>query len=328
MNLPTADEAKAIRDRIGDRLIVASVSGGKDSAAMCLYLRELGLPFAPVFLDTGWEHPLTYEYLRGTLTACLGPIVELHGRHDMPSLVRSKGMFASRQIQYCTEELKRDVIGNHLASLMDSGTDVLNAIGIRRGESKNRANAPEWEWSDILDCEVWRPVVAWSVDDVITIHQRHGLTPNPLYLRGFSRVGCFPCKNWKKNEIRLGADMWPERFTDEIPALESEVHLAARERYDRYVAMVADGRADELTEQARRSVLTDDGAIRPYNQPTFFQAPTGYAGPVLTVDRVVEWSRTIRGGRIRDTQIELFAGTGINDGCLRWGLCDTAENDE
>mgnify|MGYP005834036721 CR=1 FL=1 len=40
---------------IGDRQVIASVSGGKDSTAMCLNLQELGIPFRPVFMDTGVE---------------------------------------------------------------------------------------------------------------------------------------------------------------------------------------------------------------------------------------------------------------------------------
>ncbi len=320
--MSATDEIKA---RIGNRRVIASVSGGKDSAAMCLHLRETGISFSSVFIDTGWEHPLTYEYVRGPLTAMLGPIVEIRGKHDMPSLVRSKGMFASRQIQFCTEELKADVIKAYLSALMDAGDDVINAVGIRRSESANRAAAPEWEWSDRLDCEVFRPLVAWTIDDVIAIHQRHGLAPNPLYLKGFSRVGCFPCKNWKKDEIQLGAEMWPARFFGQIGGLERETISKARSRYDRYLVEITAGRGDALSAQARRMMLAPDGSIKPFFPPTFFQAPTGYSGPLLTVERVVEWSRTKRGGKVEDRQIDMLDAMGVNDGCMRWGLCETSE---
>lgn len=63
--------------RINGRRIVASISGGKDSAAMSLYLTELGIEHDRVFCDTGWEHPETYDYLRGPLTQKIGPIIEL-----------------------------------------------------------------------------------------------------------------------------------------------------------------------------------------------------------------------------------------------------------
>ena len=46
--------------------LVVSVSGGKDSVAVCLHLRDLGYSssdFDRVFLDTGWEDAASYEYL-------------------------------------------------------------------------------------------------------------------------------------------------------------------------------------------------------------------------------------------------------------------------
>ena len=63
----------------GDRLVVG-VSGGKDSGALCLMLKDHG--FGPddydrVFCDTGWELPEVYDYLRGPLTDAVGPITEL-----------------------------------------------------------------------------------------------------------------------------------------------------------------------------------------------------------------------------------------------------------
>ena len=45
------------------RRVIASISGGKDSAAMSLWLTE----HDRVFADTGWEYEATYEYLRGPL---------------------------------------------------------------------------------------------------------------------------------------------------------------------------------------------------------------------------------------------------------------------
>jgi hypothetical protein len=51
-------------DKLAGRRVIASVSGGKDSAAMSLWLMEQDIDHDRVFLDTKWEHPATYEYLR------------------------------------------------------------------------------------------------------------------------------------------------------------------------------------------------------------------------------------------------------------------------
>jgi 3'-phosphoadenosine 5'-phosphosulfate sulfotransferase (PAPS reductase)/FAD synthetase len=92
--------------RIDGRMVIASVSGGKDSAAMCLHLMELEIPFRAVFMDTGWEHDLTYKYLRETLPPVIGEITWLQAPLQMEELIRKKGMFPSRARKFCTTELK------------------------------------------------------------------------------------------------------------------------------------------------------------------------------------------------------------------------------
>ncbi len=149
--------AQEIRDRIGDRMVVASISGGKDSAAMSLYLLDLEIEHRRVFMDTGWEHAATYEYLRGELTRMIGPIEEIRseGLFDasyeypfgtegggMEALIRKKAMFPSRQRRFCTQELKVKPMLRYIAALDE---DVVNTVGIRAAESQSRATMAEWE---------------------------------------------------------------------------------------------------------------------------------------------------------------------------------------
>lgn len=54
-----------------------------------------------------------------------------------------------------------------------------------------------------FDCEVWRPLLTWSYDDVIEIHQAFGIKPNPLYLKGAERVGCC-CWEWSEGRFASG----------------------------------------------------------------------------------------------------------------------------
>ncbi|QDE83272.1 phosphoadenosine phosphosulfate reductase family protein [Myxococcus xanthus] len=280
--------------KLRGRRVVASVSGGKDSAALSLHLRELGIEHDRVFLDTGWEHSATYEYLRGDLERTLGPITWLRAERQMEDLIRHKGMFPSKQRRYCTQELKVRPMQHHLSALVASGQDVVSAVGIRHEESAARAQLGEWEWSEGFDCEVWRPLVSWSQDDVIAIHKRHGLNPNPLYLRGAERVGCWPCIYARKSEVRLLAAVDPERV-ELLRRLEADVTDAQRARAER------DGK-------------------EPLGPAAWFQAPLGRTGECWPIDQVVAWSRTARGGR----QFELFASDAAAEGCLRWGLCETS----
>lgn len=318
----TPDE---IRKRIGDRVVVASISGGKDSAAMSLHLRELGIEHQRVFMDTGWEHEKTYEYLRGELTRVLGPITEIRGPMLMEELVRSKGMFPSRQRRYCTEELKVKPMIRYLNAL--EGEHV-NTVGIRADESKRRGLLQEWEWQDGFDCEVYRPILSWTLDDVVAIHRRHGLAPNPLYLEGFQRVGCWPCIMSRKDEIRMIADKDPGRIR-RLRVLEEDVGEATLARWNRDRAMwlwPTPLRPPPSLDKAGASVRLAGWEAerarlfeRPFTRSSWFQAPTRRFG-TMPIHEVVQWSRTSRGGR----QWELFAPGPNEDGCMRWGMCETS----
>lgn len=305
-----------LRKRIDGRRVLASVSGGKDSTAMCLHLKELGIPFEPVFMDTGWENAETYRYLREELPGHIGEIRWLRSGVQLPpelevvaqafearmghysAMVRwilKKGMFPSGMRRFCTPELKVRPMAKYIDGLE---VDAVNAVGVRAEESAARANLTEWEArgdDSIIDAEVWRPLIRWSVDDVIAIHQRHGVVPNRGYLGAARRVGCWPCIRSAKAEIRNIADTDAARI-DIIRDLEALV-----------------------SERARARAESKGGTLE--SNPSWFQAPVASADskfPCWPIDKVVEWSRTAHGGR----QFELFAARDHEMGCMRWGLCD------
>ena len=311
-------DIEEVKEKIGDRTVVVSVSGGKDSTAACLYMKELGLDYEAIFFDTGWEHPDTYDYVENYLPDVVGPIKRLVAKKELatPELealaqkyekrlgwyspmvrwVIHKGMFPSRIRRWCTQSVKVFPARDYLKNMED---EPLNVVGIRAQESASRAAMDE--------CEVWRPIHKWKVEDVIEIHQKYGVSPNPLYLgkNPSERVGCYPCVFARKSEIRMMAANFPERI-ELLADLERDVHQLAIARYE-----------------ARGESIDSLGL----NPPTWFQNPTSRPDPetgkrngdTWPIKRVVEWSRTKWGGK----QFELFAAPPGEMGCVRWGMCDT-----
>lgn len=300
--------AMEAKERLDGRPVVVSVSGGKDSTAVCLLLKEAEIPYTCIHMDTGWEHDLTVDYVRNYLPSVIGDIKILQSHlGGMPDLVRKRGMFPSRVRRFCTQELKVRPFKRFIRDLQKAGEDPVNAIGIRRAESKARSELEVWEEHKDFDCLVWRPIAYFTEADVIAMHHRHGVKPNPLYLKGASRVGCWPCIFARKKEIRMIADLDPARI-DEMEALEQEVTAAAAARY---------AEKGETFESLG------------YQLPTWFPNPTSRtnkatgkrSGDPWPIRDVVGWARTKRGGK----EDEPLAPGYAEEGCMRWGLCEMAD---
>lgn len=287
-------------------LVIASISGGKDSAALAIALQEAGIPFVAVFADTGWEAPETYAHL-GTIERVLG--IAIH-RVGFPGGMRAKVMgrsgFPSRMARWCTAELKvkpLDAFAHEMGER--EGRAVLQAVGIRADESESRSAMTEVEHDDSRDLTVWRPLLRWTVEDVIGAHHRAGLPMHPHYLRGHSRVGCWPCIYSSKSEIAL----WAEHDPEGVKAL-AELELEAER------------------ERARRNAETPGRYS--HETASFFQArevtklPDGKRVYLpVHVEQVVEWARTDRGGKQMPLIREQPAG-----GCFRWGMCEPPAADK
>lgn len=305
------------RLRSGAVNVIVSVSGGKDSAACALLMRELEIQCSYVFADTGWESQETYSYLRGPLSGALGTIHEVRadvavqperlwmvdeveavlGISPSPMVRRCivKAMFPSRKIKWCTTDLKVAPLRAFHQQAMRDGRTVVSVVGLRRDESARRASTEEWEIEPGLDAISWRPLAAWSVDDVIAIHARHGLRPNPLYLRGMARVGCWPCVNACKAEY-------------------AEIGRADRARVD--ALRLLERHVGDLQAELGR---IGEGRTRP--TWCFGDGRPGAVLPMMPpIDTVMEWAATDHGGR----QTMMLDGPD-DAGCMRWGLCEPPE---
>ncbi len=278
--------------------LIVSVSGGEDSTAMALALKEAGLTYTMVFADTGWEADETYAHL-DHLRERIGPIDVCGVEGGMIARIKNRAGFPARMQRWCTRELKIEPLRKYHDAISD---DTVSVVGIRSSESEARKMMLEVEDDARWGGWIWRPLISWSVADVLAIHHRHGIEVNPLYKRGHDRVGCFPCVYSNKEDIRLVAEHAPERI-DLIRELEAECVTQRRERN-----------------------LVKPGRYSYPDEASFFQSREN-DGRLTNIDKVVSWAQTSHGGK----QLPLLQPP-PDGGCFRWGLCEppaaTEQSDE
>lgn len=204
--------------------IVVPISGGKDSQAC---LKKAVSIYSPdevlgVFCDTGFEHPLTYQHAEDMKNIYKVQIVRINSGNVYEKIMKY-GRFPTDQARFCTDELKI-AIGKQfysmLARLQGCGFEVW--YGMRLEESKQREKRYEHinpdelyfarealgkkypKYLDTLGVKVKLPIVWLSDDEVFDFLNGE---ENPLYRKGFERVGCFPClasgDKWKEKAFSL-----------------------------------------------------------------------------------------------------------------------------
>ena len=297
------------------RPLVVSISGGKDSTAMGLYLIENDFhktnELSFVYADTGWEHPEVYEYLEKVIVPFFSKYGEFHYLKNpkypngMVDLIRKNEMFPSRISRNCTMDLKVKPIKLHLKAMIKRELDPINVVGIRAQESFKRSLMDEFDQGGPIGCDTWRPLIRFVLEDVISIHNRHGLVPCSLYYQKknpVKRVGCWPCVLSPKAEIKAFAEDDQGRL-ETIKNLENEVRPL--------VQLKAKKRAAENKTEYNENRLAGS---------TFFNASKEpYPRPI---DEAIKWAKTARGGK----QYELFTPQNPAErGCQMWGLCDVAD---
>lgn len=116
---------------------VLGLSGGRDSAALAVYMRqhrpELDIDY--FFTDTGKELPEVYEFL-GRLEGFLGrAILRLNPDRDFDFwLKKYNNYLPSPQSRWCTRQLKLKPFEVWLRPTLDAGTTVVSYVAIRSDE--------------------------------------------------------------------------------------------------------------------------------------------------------------------------------------------------
>jgi 3'-phosphoadenosine 5'-phosphosulfate sulfotransferase (PAPS reductase)/FAD synthetase len=162
--------------------------------------------------------------LDGSMPLSFGKMIEIKGRPP------------SRKCQFCTEILKLRPALRWMRENLKHEWDerrtppaevewpkwgITRYSGMRRDESDPRARTPYLEWDDWFGCPVFHPLMDWTKQMCFDYVQAQGQKINPLYTMGFGRVGCAPCINSGRADIRNWAKRFPEMI-DKVRSWEKE----------------------------------------------------------------------------------------------------------
>jgi 3'-phosphoadenosine 5'-phosphosulfate sulfotransferase (PAPS reductase)/FAD synthetase len=198
---------------IQEEMHVLGLSGGRDSAALAVHMRqrhpELDIQY--FFTDTGKELPEVYEFLIA-LEGFLGKdILRLNPDRDFDFWLKQYNDFLpSPQTRWCTRQLKLRPFERWLRPKLDEGTKVYSYVAIRADEEYREGYDSK---NDNLIVKL--PLKEAGIDKagVLEILNGAGLGL-PKYYRWRSRSGCTFCFFQQKIEwVRL-MEEHPEAFEE------------------------------------------------------------------------------------------------------------------
>jgi len=193
---------------------VCGISGGKDSSALAIHLRQRVPDMEYFFCDTGAELPETYEYL-GRLEAVLGkPIARINADRGFDHWFEMyRGTLPSPQMRWCTKNMKIKPLEAWL------GDDAaISYVAIRADEASRKGYI-----SSKPNITTVFPFVEEGIDHegVLRILADAGVGL-PTYYEWRTRSGCYFCFYQRKAEWVGLAERHPDLFERAV-AIEQKV---------------------------------------------------------------------------------------------------------
>ena len=164
---------------------ILSLSGGKDSTALAIYMKDKIENLEYVFCDTGNELPETYEYL-DKMEVYLGKeIVRLNPDRPFKHYLQVyRGVLPDARTRWCTRKLKIEPFEHYVGN-----STCYNYIGIRADEQHRKGYISTK--SNIIP---QYPFIEGGIRkaDVFRILEESGIGL-PKYYEWRSRSGCYFC---------------------------------------------------------------------------------------------------------------------------------------
>ncbi len=184
---------------------VLGLSGGKDSAALAIYMRDKVPEMEYFFTDTGEELTEVYEYI-ARLEDFLGKkIHRLEPEKNFSHYLYMHQMLPSRKIRWCTVSMKIQPFERFIG-----GDNAISYIGIRADEDDRKGYL-----STKKNITPVFPFIEAGIDkpEVFRILKDSGVGI-PEYYNWRSRSGCTFCFYQRKDEWLGLAKFHPDKFKE------------------------------------------------------------------------------------------------------------------
>ena len=197
---------------------ICGISGGKDSSALAVFMRERVPEMEYFFCDTGAELPETYEYL-DKLEVTLGkPIARLNSTKGFDHWFEVyRGTLPSPNMRWCTKKMKIEPIENWVGD-----DEVISYVAIRADESGRKGYV-----STKPNIKAVFPFIEEGIDHagVLAILNNAGIGL-PEYYSWRTRSGCYFCFYQRKSEWVGLAEKHPDLWEKAV-AIENKVKIDA-----------------------------------------------------------------------------------------------------
>jgi 3'-phosphoadenosine 5'-phosphosulfate sulfotransferase (PAPS reductase)/FAD synthetase len=198
---------------------IVALSGGKDSTAMALRLRELqpDRDYLWCCTPTGDELPEMFDHWRKIGEMLGKPIQPIIVKGGLKRLVRSQVMIPNHRARWCTRMLKIEPWGAFLLRLLKKHDHVVSYVGLRADEMGRKGG----DFNEISGVESRYPLRewGWGLNEVLGYLQDRGVTVP-------ARTDCARCFYQRVSEWWTLWKDHPEIYAD----AESDEEFIAEER--------------------------------------------------------------------------------------------------
>lgn len=210
---------------------VVAYSGGKDSLVTLDLVNRSGFEYDIIFSDTGLEYPETLENIE-LISHKYNKSILINDNESWNFWERFDHFGPpSRDSRWCCKSAKLFPINELLESHFSEQKEVLTYIGRRRYESLGRSQEPRISRNPWIPKQISAsPIKSWNAFEIFLYIHRHHLNQylNPLYERGFIRIGCWVCPASSMSDFNITNQSHPEL----IKKLERELNkIQARHEF-------------------------------------------------------------------------------------------------